>query len=482
MKTYETDICIIGSGIAGTIVAKDCLEAGRNVLMIEAGTKVKGRALVLRLLEKLVRDYRIPRMRLWLWRSRYRKTCYQTFGDPGYGLSGLAVNARGGSILGWIGSAYRLKPEDFKLASLTGNGYDWPITYDELEPFYAVAEHTLRVSGNHLDTGHPPRSTPFPLPEEPFHKRDKPFLDLLDAQHWPPMHHNISLAPDGGAFTTDVLLDGLEKKSNFKLITSCAAKRIKCSSHEEAIAVECLDTKREEAITIRPKTIVVSAGGIETPIILQESANQWWPEGLGNHSGHLGCHLISHYGLGIGGHPFGWRIKNGPIKTTVVTRYFDSENEQSAGKYILLWYPAPTGYLFLNVTMEMFPNDNNYVVPNSHKSRFGTTSPTICFNYSSHMKNRKTEILERLESLAEQIGLTITHRRQYVNAHPMGTARMSNRPEDGVIDPNLRIHHLRNVYVCSSACFPTGGAANPTLSIAALAHRLGDHLTNGKSN
>jgi choline dehydrogenase-like flavoprotein len=477
MAQNETDICVIGSGVAGAIIAQECVEAGRKVLMLEAGKRVKGSALILRLIERMIRDYRIPRMRLWYRGARYRKIDYRTVGNPGYDLRGAAVNARGGSTLGWIGTAYRLKPEDFRMDSSIGRGLDWPISYEELEPYYKMSEKTLRVAGNHLDKGHPPRSTPFPIPARPFHTRDKPFLDLLSFHGWPSMHHNISLAPDGSAFTVDLLLDKLEKRSNFRLLTRNVATRILCSSKKKATAVECRNVNRNELFTIEAESVVVCAGGIETPNLLRRSANEWWPDGLGNHSGHLGRHLISHSGIGIGGRPQGLRLINGPIGSTAVTRYFDSEKEQALGKYMLLWYPMPTGYLFFNVTMEQFPSENNTVSLGSTRTRFGTPLPIINFNHNKQLKEREIGVLEHLKTLGKHIGLRISYQRHYVNAHPMCASRMSTNPCDGVTDRELLIHFMDNVYVCSSASFTTGGAANPTLTIAALAHRLGRYLS-----
>ena len=476
VNQFEADICVIGSGIAGAIVAKECLDAGLKVVMLEAGSRVNGRALLLRLLEQMLRDHRIPRMALWHRPARYGRSDCQSVGNRLYHLRSLSLVARGGSTLGWIGSSFRHKPEDFRLGSLTGQGLDWPLSYDDLETYYGLAEKTLQVAGDECDSGHPPRSTPFPLPASPFHSRDKPFLDFLSGQGWPAMHHNISLAPDGGAFTGDLLIDQLEKRPNFKLFTRSVATRIECISKNRADAIEVLDTKRNEPFSVRAEKIIVCAGGIETPNLLRQSENQWWPDGLGNHSGHLGRHLISHSGIGIGGRPRGIRFNFDPIEPTAITRHFDSEKEQSSGKYILLWYPMPSGLLFLNTTIEQLPDERNSVSPGSMKTRFGTRKPNIDFNYTEVHRKRERVVLEHLRDIAKQVGLPISHERVYVNAHPMCTTRMSNDTNDGVVDSNLRIHSLDNVYVCGSSSFTTGGAINPTLTVAALAHRLGDHL------
>jgi choline dehydrogenase-like flavoprotein len=478
MDHIETDICVIGSGVAGGIVARECSGSGRDVLVLEAGKRVTGRPLAVRLMERGLRDFRMPRM-LWHRRSRYGSSEYRNVGNQRYPLRGLALNTRGGSILGWIGTAYRLRPEDFRLHSTTGQGIDWPISYAELEPHYAAAEATLRVAGDHRDEGHPPRSAPFPLLARPYHERDDAFLDLLADRGWPPMHHNISLAPDGGAFTLDDLLDDLESRSNVKLLTRSPVTRILCTSRSRAEGVECIDLDSGEPFKVYANAIVVCAGGIETPTLLQRSANELWPTGLGDHSGHLGHNLISHIGIVVGGRPKRFRFFNGPIGSTVATRHFDSEGEQGSGKYLLLWYPSISGYLFLKVTMELFPNAANSVSNGPATSRFGMPKPTLDFNYDDRALAREDAIHDRLRSLAAQMGMGISHQHRYVNAHPMCTARMSTDPRDGVIDSELRVHAMDNLYVCGSASFSTGGAANPTLTIAALAHRLGRHLSNG---
>jgi choline dehydrogenase-like flavoprotein len=476
MNHTQTDVCVIGSGVAGGIVAKELADAGRDVLIIDVGRRVKGRAMALQLMEKAIRDFRIPR-KYWHRRSTYQASDYQSIGNHGYPLKGLAVNARGGSILGWIGTAYRLRDEDFQLKSSVGRGLDWPIAYDELEPHFVSAENTLRVAGDHLDEGHPPRSAPFPLPARPYHRRDQAFLDLLADHGWPPLHHNISLAPDGGAFTMDRLLDDLESRSNVTVFTRVAALRILCSSRSRVSAVECTKLAGGEPLRVEAGTVVIAAGAIETPTLLERSANQWWPTGLGDHSGHLGRHLISHTGIVVGGRLRGWRLVDGPIGSTVATRHFDSPAEQGKGKYLLLWYPSASGFLSLKATMEQFPNATNAVSSGGALNRFGTPAPIIDYNYDDETRSRQDAVLEKLRSLAVQVGMDITHERRYVNAHPMCTARMSTDPQDGVIDSELRVHGIENLYVCGSAGFTTGGAANPTLTIAALAHRLGRHLS-----
>jgi choline dehydrogenase-like flavoprotein len=372
-------------------------------------------------------------------------------------------------------------PEDFRLSSLTGHGLDWPIDYGELEPYYRLGEQTLRVAGDDLDDGHPPRSGPFPLAAKPFPARDQLFLDLARDQGWPTLHHNTAVAMDGGAFTGDSLLDRLEEHPRFRLHTSCVATRILCSSRIRASAIEGWDLGLGKPLTVAARTVVVCAGGIETPNLLRLSANPWWPEGLGNHSGHLGRHLISHTGFALGGRPRGIRLVDGPIAPTAATRHFDTEKDQGSGKYLLLWRPAPTGLLTLNTNLEQFPAEANAVTMGAARTRFGTPAPLIRLSHDAAHTQRKQRVAERIEALATRLGLELSLRREFDLAHPMSTARMSAHPRDGVVDADLRVHGMDNLYVCGSASFSTGGAVNPTMTIVALAHRLGAHLSAGAS-
>ena len=127
--------------------------------------------------------------------------------------------------------------------------------------------------------------------------------------------------------------------------------------------MECWDGVRREPLTVEAAQFVVCGGGVETPNLLLRSANKWWPRGLGNDSGHVGRHLISHGGVALGGRPKGIRPFYGPIAPTAASRQFDTEEYQPEGKCLLIWRPAPSGLLFLNAIFEQFPSEGNSVMP-----------------------------------------------------------------------------------------------------------------------
>jgi choline dehydrogenase-like flavoprotein len=473
MNRIEADVCIVGSGVAGAIVAQQCVAAGMDVVMVEAGQRSNGRAFGLRVLEQIFRDYRIPRMRLWHRNARYSGDDYLA---PNYPLRGKALLVRGGTTLGWTGDAYRMPPEDFELQARTGQGVDWPIGYAELEAHYNEVETVLRIAGDHTDPGHPPRGKSFPNAPAPFHKRDNVFLAEFARHDIGAMHHNVAQAKDGSIFTGDELIDELERKPNFRLLVSTVAKKIECTSAAVAKSVHCVDTASGAETKIAAQSIVVCANGIESPNLLHVSKNQWWPDGLGNHSGHLGCHLTTHGGVAIGGRPRGLHYFDGPLAATAATRNFDSAAEQREGTFLLIWRPAPTGFVFLNAIFEHFSAQENTVKPTADLTRFGTPKAKIEFDAGAQFIARRNEIAERLEQMATTMGFKVTIRRQYFLAHHMCTTRMSTDPSQGVLDAELRVHSMENLYVCGGSSFASGGAANPTVTVAALAHRLGNRL------
>lgn len=473
MKRVETDVCIVGSGVAGAIVAQQCVAAGLDVTMIEAGRRTNGRALGLRVLEQIFRNYRIPRMRIWHRRFTYARKDNPA---PNYSLRGRALVVRGGTTLGWTGDAYRMPPEDFELKSRTGLGLDWPITYADLETHFGAAETIMRVAGDHTDPGHPPRGTPFPIAPAPYQTRDSIFVRALEEDSIGAMHHNIALAKDGSVFIGAELIDELERHSNFHLLLSTVAKKIGCASAGVADSVRCTDTRSGEDVSIDARFIVVCANGIESPNLLLASKNQWWPRGLGNHSGHLGCHLATHGGVAIGGRPRGLHYFDGPFPATAATRLYDSPDYQREGKFLLIWRPAPTGFAFLNAIFEHIAPATNKVQPTNELTRFGTPKATIAYDPGEQYVTRQKEIGEQLEQMAARMGFEVSHRRDYVLAHHLCTTRMSADPADGVLDSELRVHSMDNLYVCGGSSFTSSGASNPTMTVAALAHRLGTRL------
>ncbi len=470
--THAAEVCIVGSGVAGTILATTLARAGKHVVVVEAGER-RRLGLLARALELVHRDYRSARLGA-LHEATYRDADFDNSGDPGYPLQRSALVVSGGSTMAWGGYAYRFQPEDFRLASRTGRAIDWPVDYDELEPYYCAAERTLHVCGNARDVGHPPMSQAFPHAPDAFAERDRAFLDAARSLGWAAMHHSRALAPDRRPFTLELMLNALEREPKATLLHARVARRLVFERAENVGYLELANRTLGLSEQVRAERFIVCGSGIETSTLLLASACSHHPDGPGNRSGHVGRHLVSHPAVVL---QDAQSPARGPLEPTAASRQFDSSAEQAAGKFMLFWVPVRGAACHLTAYCEEFPNDRSRVSIGSGLSRFGAPRPAIHYEHDEDQRRRHAAVGETLEAATKSAGLLLRRIAGYVNAHCMCTTRMSASAEDGVVDRHLRVHGIENLFLCGMGCFSSGGAANPTLTIAALAHRLADHLT-----
>jgi choline dehydrogenase-like flavoprotein len=507
---------VVGSGVAGGIVASELLAGGDEVVMLESGPAVP------------MRDRRVWYDVLMGARDPYAagRLPDEVLANPEAGdyLRGKLLRLRGGSTLHWDGWAFRFREEDFRLRSLTGRGADWPITYEDLEPFYARAEHTLRVAGDHRDPGHPRREGPFPLPAFPYQQCDERFLDGLAALGAHAQHTCLSrntqpidgharcetigtclYCPIGGRFTADLLLDELERSPLFRLETQARAVRIALAGGR---LVGVQRARGDTTELLAADGVVVCAGALFSAELLLRSTDALHPGGLGNRSGHLGRYLMNHTGLlGIAAQASNPRRETNEAYTfqTAMSRAFDDPAHQAGGKFQLqqdLRYasdldgrlgPLARGVLDGRSAGEiarelegpvfraLLPMTEELPLP---ESRVSLQDGKLRVEH--RRDPRVLDALERARVVCDELFDAMGCQRiQWMDpspyAHLMGTLRMSAHPDDGVVDPDLQVHDVPGVYVCSSGVYPSTAAVQPTLTLAALAHRLGAHLRSSPS-
>ena len=165
----DAEVCIVGAGAAGGILALELARKGVRAVVLESGPRHEfaQRAEYARRYLRHIDPWRTPLPGL------DRQTARGGLGGPPpYRLEGRRVRGVGGSTLHWEGYALRLHADDFRLRSLYGVATDWPLGYRELEPYYGAAEAALGVAGAIDEPWASPRSTPFPLPAFPFSHSD----------------------------------------------------------------------------------------------------------------------------------------------------------------------------------------------------------------------------------------------------------------------------------------------------------------------
>jgi choline dehydrogenase-like flavoprotein len=521
----ETEILIIGSGVAGGLIAERLLAAGRGpVTMIEAGPSV------------LMRD-----RRSWLDALMSGILPYKNLGDVNddfeasgvspWKLLGSRLFARGGSTLHWGGWCPRMKPEDFELHSrIEFGGEDWPISYQQLEPYYEDAEYFLQVAGDSADQN-PPRRSPYPFEAAAYTMTDGPLLSTFKrlgvehghipmARNREPIHGNPACmtigtcryCPIGGRFTADQSIDRLDdyaKQGKFRLLTGSPATRLLLSDKRRIFGAEYADLESGKTGRIEATKVILCAGALETPKLLLASAHSgYWPEGIGNDTDQVGRYLIANpflYAKGV-------QAKNpSQCQTelhfrTLGSRHFDTPEHQRAGKLFLTKALAPQIRLAekmaagssraeleqasfaehrmeLQGTLQTFSHSENRVSLAPGTTRFGLRRTRIETPTLGYSKQRSDFYLQWMQSLLKESGFTPIPKEKWGSGsypqrgdHAMCTTRMAETEATGVVDSDLKVFGTDNLYILSNAVFPSGAAVNPTLTLVALGHRFADHL------
>ncbi|GEM_PF-441132 len=539
--TQQTDILIIGSGVAAAAIAQKILNANplAKITMLEAGTKVK------------MRDFALHQNYLITGQLPYefcQDQAYPTKDSIGENeslgptlipMQGSRLMMYGGSTVHWGGWSFRLKPEDFKLKTLAKSGIkalkgdydllDWPINYDDLEPFYCEAEHYIGVSGDSADPT-VPRSTAYPYPEFPYTLEDKPSILAMkklgiEYSHMPIARHGVSASdsphppcqttgtckycPFGARYVAANYIDELTEfhnYPNFHLKTNAIVESLIMSDKHQVQGVTYIDKhiSEHQIQTLNAKLVILAAGAIESSKLLLRSQSDHWPNGVGNDQDLVGRNLITHpylmFEADLPDNPDG--LMPEMDFPTLVSRHFDSEAEQALGKYIIVNPSASIGTrlanemqsgkpfsvikdevtgkskIQLHVLLEIFSQNRNRLFNATKRNHLGLTETAIEFDQGPDFNQRLAQIQQNMTRIFEAMGAKDTRLKtiSWRADHAACTTRMSEDKYTGVVDKNLKVFDINNLFICSNASFSSLGAVNPTLTLTSLAIRLAMHL------
>ncbi len=512
MKSYSgpVDVCIVGAGAGGAVVAKELAEGGMSVVVIEAGPWLDTRLDFIND-ELSMLDGRMD------W-DDLRITDGETPLAMGRGNTGRAV---GGSTVHYTAVTLRLHEEDFRLRTGEGIADDWPITYQELAPYYEKVEKYLAVSGPRYFPW-PPFHGPYPHPEVPWSARDyligegmlRLGLTPVKAPHAIIMGSKAGRSPcmmygfcvngcksdaKSSALVTyipDAVRAGAEIRDR------CYAVRV--NTDKQRLARSVVYIHEGETLEQEAKVVVLSCYAVETPRLLLNSANNEFPEGLANSHGVVGRNLMVHLGDNVVGR-FDRVIDNWvtpPVGVMNQDHYSTDPRRDFVRGYTLQAYnmfpiefftnlveanPDLWGQRLMNVvdhydryTMlgtvgEVLPWEKNFVSLAREEDRYGLPVAKVTYSHDDNSKKMSEASMQLCEEVLKAAGARHTYRMPGA-IHLLGTCRMGKDPKNSVVDRWGRTHDIPNLFICDGSVLVTGGAVNPSLTIQALASRTAGHI------
>ena len=529
MAEHDADVVIVGAGALGAHVAQECAKAGKSVILLEAGKKTPN--------WKLTEN----------WRSAAEKNNFNVmFGNldyapnsytPGYieadvPISNYPATLRtvGGTARHWTAIAWRFLPEEMKMRSTFGVGRDWPIDYDELEPFYTEAEYLIGVNGvtdadqSGQQRGHtyPPRSKPYPLPPEA-----KPYFLQRFEMRAAERGYDVQCGPNarisqpyagrpaciGNNLCSwncpiDAKYSGargveLAVAAGAELRPDAIVDRIETDGSGKVTAVSYLDPTGATRTTLTAKAYVLAAHGFETPKLLLMNE-------IGNSSGMVGRNLMMHPTMPTefyADEPL-FRGRGSNIHGAILQRRLeDTRGEMSAGfwQFVnmnpaievasgLMTDGGPLGQALddrirdrasrvmgINQLTEDLPETTNGIeLKGNWKDSLGAPGLKLHYKLGDYVKAALPRAYSDFANFMQAMNGTFSYGptpdKMFFQHHIMGTVMMGDDPSNSVVDRNLRCHDHDNLYCVTTGVWPSASCVNPTLTGIAMAIRAGRHI------
>jgi choline dehydrogenase-like flavoprotein len=523
----ETDVLVIGSGMGGAAVSLHLGEAGIKVTCLEQGGWVHAVDH-----PHFHTEWEIEKQRGWAFDPNVRK-----FGED-YPVTGHTTcymyNAVGGSTVHYAGHWPRFKPVDFRKGTEHGleGTIDWPITYEELAPFYDMNDADIGVSGSVGDTGYPertPRHGP-PVPPGKLGLRIAEGMDRLGWHWWPSDNAILTRAKDGrlpcnacgnclsgcprGSLgTVDVSHWPKAIGAGVDLRTNARVEQITLGKDGLADGAVYIDRLTGERHAVRARMVVLSANGIGTPRMLLMSAQKGHQDGLANANGLVGTHLMHHswafidcwfeeplegykgafgaplycqefYDTGTD-HDFvnGFTMQVGRSYGSAYTAMgTHTGNVAPWGKDHRKFFNDHFGHhLLVFMQGEDLPVRSNRVTLDPVvKDSDGLPAAHVNYEVPENDARLTDFGCDRIVEVAEAVNAIETKSTGVLSPPPgwhlMGTCRMGNTPEDSVTNKYNQTWEVPNLFLADGSSLTTGAGVNPTCTIGAVAVRCAEYI------
>ena len=428
------------------------------------------------------------------------------------------IYATGGTTNHWMGQTPRLLPADFQMKSLYGLMEDWPISYDELEPYYCMAEEELSVAGT-SDNPRLPRSKPYPLEPHVFSPMDLLFQKCFpegsivaspQARPTKPIQDRpaccgsatCSLCPVDSKYTTlNTHIPQLEKMSGVRILPQKVVLSLETDGSRKVRRALVVGNHGEQ-MRIEADIFILAANALENPaVILRSHDLRHHPltgKYLFDHVNFTVSFLLDQEGFpGYGQSVFTahcYQFYEGDFRSAhsaslgevynpgyLSIGYFVQEAAREGLSGSTLREAAASGFrkqITMNFLLEDLPDPERYIRIGKKTGELQIPETEIFYRkHSNYVVSAREDILKQLPGFVSGLGLKkmIAGELEDNTGHLLGTCRMGS-PENGVVDRDLRYHEADNLYLLGGSAFPTYSPSNPTLTIAALAIRLANHL------
>jgi choline dehydrogenase-like flavoprotein len=514
------DVIVIGSGAGGGTLVHRLAPSGKRVLLLERG------------------NY-LPRERdNWDTDAVFLKGRYRApeFWYDGHGHEfPPEVNYYVGGNTKFYGAAlFRLRPEDFgELRHHGGISPAWPIDYQDLEPYYTEAEHLYLVHGRHGDDPtEGPASAPYrfePVEHEP---RIQQLSDDLEKKGLHPFHLPIGvrLTQDalGGATRESACIrcdrvEGfpclLDAKSdaqvicvdpalaydNVELVTNAHVRRLETDSTGRTVTRVVTELGDGSTVGFSADVVVVSAGAVNSAVLLLRSASDQHPRGLANSSDVVGRHYMRHNNqalMAVSREPNPTRFQ----KTLALNDWYLGADDwdyplggiqmlgKSDAEQVRSGAPRWAGKVSPEMPFEVLAHHavdfwlcgEDLPLPDSRVTLGADDSIHLAIDEKNNIEGSK-RLLHKLDGMLGDLGMhphrlldhsIYMHKGMPIGAtaHQAGTVRFGRDPARSALDVNCKAHDLDNLYVVDTSFFPSIGAVNPSLTAIANALRVGDHI------
>ncbi len=501
------DVCIVGVGACGGLMARALAEAGLSVVGLDAGPRYDPRV-----------DFENDEgeMLKLLWSGK-RVTSGP---NPIHPWSGTGV---GGGTLVWCGVTPRFHENDFRSASVDGVGVDWPFGYAELAPYYDRVERDFGVAGR---AGENPFEAPrgeFPMPPVPFSYQAQVLGRGVEKLGGHCLHGPLAIAsvPYQGreaciqcGFCMQGCRSSAKSTTLFTHIPQAEARgarilpesfvyRVEYDEHRNRVTGVAYFDAQGRSHQMQARLVILAAHAIETPRLLLLSANRAFPDGLANSSGLVGKNFMAHPTCTVTGlfdEPLnGFK---GPVMGDLLVQDWYETNARrgfARGYTLEKFLPGPFFYASNMTNLwgqdlkemiryyaraggwwvvgEGLANDANSVSLDPEvKDSHGLPVAHLRHGWADNDQRMITHGRQKAIELLEAAGAWRVQAGPVSSAHPMGTVRIGRDPRTSVLNSFCQAHDIPNLFVTDTSLFPTGGGANITLTAMAVTLRAADYI------